>query len=1080
MRPSAHNLELQTPSTALWVQRFASERLHRAAPLPTPGLTIGQTGRTAGEFAQARMTGQVGIGLRTREFFERMIARWGRGRRGFLHRGDMRLVMKRRRPFHFSGSVAGPPLTPAAQSFLSRARVAAPPWESITHKTIYSFVTLTLPFRAWTTTHLPASEQRRLLPPKTLPASQPGPTLFVPVSVSGQGPWRENRVQIAPKFALAFTQIFRTKPVSSGESFKSETRFWQNHAPFMESMPLSRPPVPQASWIGVSPSAPPPAERWPSWISTAAVTLPLSPPVVAISSPVTLPRPAFVMLPEMVYGTRAFITRPVFVTPSAMGRPEQDPSPTTPSRRGFAASSAHTPGEIASPRKSLFQLATRLLAATAALSLVQTLPALRLAAASAASNPSMASFASLTSQRTPLVVQHPRAAVGSSPLPRLRFHSSTPERPLPSRRTPMWPQVSQTAFLSASRPTISPVISWDPAPNLRMGVQIAAAQARRQDWPVRTASTKVDFASVLLRIHAPGLILLHPAEFTRKSGQKSDSPAQLPRILRAARKPKRTAALPLPIRSKGAVAEDIPRITPLLKHLDRLPFPRIGVERLPISESGKQASFFSANLFTKRRGVPPLALTRGVSEPEGVFLPSWSLPEGDAAPAFESITPNVPRQRLWLPVQVSTPIIPPLRSGTSEIVAGPAFAGKPFAGPAFEVPVFAVPAFAGKPFAVPVFAGKPFAVPAFAVPAFSTEAINTAGKKAQNQPSSIGIKALVRAGGPGEIVAANLMAQSPEQINRDLEETVAEEFQPQLLTVVQNFLREVWNALSFARAGLEAVPAVPDSRSILAGAIGQSAIIGTDTPPSAPHLRLIRMPTRQSFLREAPSPLIVGRQSDSVFAARMLPTAWPSAARNIPAAQRFPENTGRDLVERDLAERGLSERGLSERGLSDAEEAPKRRMGLPGLWPLPPTSRLPEGSRTHFPLGMTIAEARQTIAARREALTARSAPSSIGRGSTPTISPSPVRPLPMTLPAAAMTLPVAAISPPSEEIWAIQRSASGEQSAAATLPEAHQQDVNLASQEKGAAANDVHLMANEVWSLLKRRLETEAERIGRR
>jgi hypothetical protein len=33
---------------------------------------------------------------------------------------------------------------------------------------------------------------------------------------------------------------------------------------------------------------------------------------------------------------------------------------------------------------------------------------------------------------------------------------------------------------------------------------------------------------------------------------------------------------------------------------------------------------------------------------------------------------------------------------------------------------------------------------------------------------------------------------------------------------------------------------------------------------------------------------------------------------------------------------------------------------------------------------------------------------------------------------------------------------------------------------KGAAANDVHLLANEVWSLLRRRITVEAARSGRR
>lgn len=89
--------------------------------------------------------------------------------------------------------------------------------------------------------------------------------------------------------------------------------------------------------------------------------------------------------------------------------------------------------------------------------------------------------------------------------------------------------------------------------------------------------------------------------------------------------------------------------------------------------------------------------------------------------------------------------------------------------------------------------------------------------------------------------------------------------------------------------------------------------------------------------------------------------------------------------------------------------------------------------------------------------------------------------VPLTVRVLPMTLPVAPLPPTaSEEHWRVQRAASGEPSAAPASGGTHQQSVNLASQEKGAAANDVHLLANEVWSLLKRRLETESERLGRR
>ncbi len=65
---------------------------------------------------------------------------------------------------------------------------------------------------------------------------------------------------------------------------------------------------------------------------------------------------------------------------------------------------------------------------------------------------------------------------------------------------------------------------------------------------------------------------------------------------------------------------------------------------------------------------------------------------------------------------------------------------------------------------------------------------------------------------------------------------------------------------------------------------------------------------------------------------------------------------------------------------------------------------------------------------------------------------------------------------------AIQKASPGDVARPATAaPRASepQKASMLASQDRGAAANEIHLLANEVWSLLKRRLAAESERRGR-
>lgn len=105
---------------------------------------------------------------------------------------------------------------------------------------------------------------------------------------------------------------------------------------------------------------------------------------------------------------------------------------------------------------------------------------------------------------------------------------------------------------------------------------------------------------------------------------------------------------------------------------------------------------------------------------------------------------------------------------------------------------------------------------------------------------------------------------------------------------------------------------------------------------------------------------------------------------------------------------------------------------------------------------------------------------SVGGRRSAVLTPAPKAPALTTLRAPAMALPHPPAPAAVDEGWAIQRVASGGSSAGGAEAKSPQQDINLVAEEKGAAANDVHLLANEVWSLLKRRLETEAERTGRR
>lgn len=270
-------------------------------------------------------------------------------------------------------------------------------------------------------------------------------------------------------------------------------------------------------------------------------------------------------------------------------------------------------------------------------------------------------------------------------------------------------------------------------------------------------------------------------------------------------------------------------------------------------------------------------------------------------------------------------------------------------------------------------------------------------------------------------MASSLAPRSRVRQTPDLESVVAdaivEEFQPQLLTVVRDFLTALWNTTRQASERPEAAPA-------------------TDEPQAAPWLPVISRgaPSLTMSFGSAPG------DKDTRFSGSPIgPTLLP-LVRAFGAASGFP--------------------GLARQGVSNLTGTPKHRGEMLILPPAPlafgPSAQ--PRSLVRQP-GLALKDS-LTVPARREDFTAD--------------APLAVRALPMTL-------PIAPLPPtPSEEHWRVQRAASGEPSAAPAGGEAHQQSVNLASQEKGSAANDVHLLANEVWSLLKRKLETESERLGRR
>ncbi len=953
MPPSAPNLEvppewngLRPPASILQTQRFAAARLPHVSRQIASGLPLGQGGHAAARFAEAQASRRLRTGRRAWATFERLLAR----------RSDLRLARWRPRFPHALFSSARPSVLPVAQALFRPARSDSPPPQElarVTHQTIYSFVTLTLPFRA------PEAASAPLLPGSSVGAPVPAlPSLF----------------------AKSPQQIEGNTPASSRAAAAFEPRPWRDRAPLTASLPLSRPPVPQASWLGISPTAPPQAERERSVPSVLPLFLP---PVLLLPPAGPVTRSAAVLLPELVYGTRAFVTRPLVERPASVS----GPAPL------LSAPAALVPEAAISPRASFLPSVTRLLAVTAALSLVQMLPTLRPVSAFAAPRQRVSAFS---------VRPTPRQKTAFQPvLPGPRLVGQVPTlKPIPFLQAPGLTLPAQAASLPASHLAATLAFVGPVGGPLETVPRMAGpVPARRQpgkqeqgkresqplpSWERRTAPTP---EAVWPRFTALGLTRLKPRVVAAQELPIAFPQAHLQAALPGAEIPPNVAS------RQGALS--LARTVPAATELRGEQTARGAVRRIPLA-----ASRGFANLAAQPWFPPPLLLfTRRVSEREQTDRPSAPNSGGARYQASLYSPPLVVSEGARR--GLSLPSFNPPRIGGG-------------GGDLLRVRVFnTVSAIPEQPERAGAITHSRRATEAAASVAVSI------GSPQRLRRSSLALTQAAYVAREGE-TAAELPARvrmAPSQAMRtqgrqtpDLETVVADvivqEFQPQLLTVVRDFLAALWNTVQHSDERPEAVSAtaVPQAAApwlpVLSGAAPLPAMSFGSTPGD-----------RSALFSGSPAG----------------PTLLPP--------------------------------GLAWQVVPDLTVTPK-----------PPTERT--GVRPAAPLAVGLS-ARPRTRVRQTRL----AP----EGALPARREGPAEVLPLAARALPMTLPVAPQPPtPAEDHWRVQRATSGEPSAAPAGSASHQQSVNLASQEKGAAANDVHLLANEVWSLLKRKLETESERLGRR
>lgn len=174
--------EWKAAESALRVWRFAGERMGRPTP-SAPPTVIGQAGRAATAFAEGRVSRLGGVGLHVWDFLTRFFRRRDAAGDDFTPE----MLLARRRPLVVRLPATGA-FRPVPAISVPRRAVPDPripeqtsqqTSERVIHKTLYAFVTRTLPFR-WRETDRPAA---RLLSspaaegPISLPSPFPSPPL---------------------------------------------------------------------------------------------------------------------------------------------------------------------------------------------------------------------------------------------------------------------------------------------------------------------------------------------------------------------------------------------------------------------------------------------------------------------------------------------------------------------------------------------------------------------------------------------------------------------------------------------------------------------------------------------------------------------------------------------------------------------------------------------------------------------------------------------------------------------------------------------------------------------------------------
>ena len=1145
MRPPANNLEdLQPPATALSAQLFAAERLGYVASAPARSVSIGQAGRAASAFAGACTTVFTRISLRVWGFFERLLIRRGWSRRFVPRCGALQLARRPLIPYFSRPSrEQGMPFAAApfaAAPFPRRTLLKVSTREIITYKTISSFVTRTLPLRWRGTGQGPASTPRQVVRAGATPVLSARLPFLAPAFALRLDPLRKIPSQAPPTSAPTGARRSEAghlrSSIQSHTHIQSHTRSWRDRAPLIESLALSQPPIPQASRLGVSPSAPQPAARQPITVSIAAGPFPPPSPLPLMPALGTLPRPSFLTLPELVYGMHAFVAPPMPEALPISGGPAWQRSPTFVLPPSSVASAYAAPSsdiitsEDVAPRTSSFKSATRLLAVAAALTLVQSLSFLR--PASAQSKPFVLGTAALAAS----------FQGGGRPFGRLigqhgPVHNSAGKdeaRPLVSSPTPVLSRIGSAlqrrSFngLSLETLTFSRIIvsrtELLPPPLPQSVPHREGRRARRRtaaSLPVfRPAALRAETGTPLTRFQVP----------ESKRSQPALTPPDLPSLFAPAHRD-RPVSVVVPL-MRVAASVDLPREAGLPSEWPQVPARRelqAATPRSPLPwlnmEEGSPAQwgfprwgFPRLSLLTRasRRRFTADDASRSNASRSGNLkseaLKSDDLIPDNARPArFAGVT-DPEEERSFAPSgRRHAPSLFFRNLLTKPIFALPLSFLRHAQELSLVVPQLVVPQLVVPRLVVPRLVVPRLVVPRLKSPrelplktspvAQSLRSVERA--ETDMPPQRLPVPSPLTARNPRSLLAAQPLVEAFMPASSDaarlVKEVMVAEFQPQLLSLVRSFLSDWWNApLPGAAGRSEAGAAVHDSvATSLAPRLWDSEAVHPMpmTPTVARGRNSVALTTRLLSLEvAAPEGRLFSNCSRSAVPLRLqtlesLPTreapALPPAARDsrgfVATIPSSVQSAG-PLTDLRLL---LTEAGRGRRiGFAGRDFAADRSARLPGL---SPTLLLIPGatavSLTRFPLHllslarspvvMAAAEGTAALTVRR-IVPARMVPAVVNA---PAVAKTAALPSP---PGPAMMLPSPAPPTSLEDAWAIQRVVSGSQGAGISATEASQQDTNLASQEKGAAANDVHLLANEVWSLLKRRLETEAERSGRR